>query len=198
MTRVIGLTGGIGSGKSTVSRFLAESGAVVLDADKIGHEVYLPDTDTWRELVKIFGRGILAPDNTIDRKKLGAIVFGNDAELKKLDAMIHPRITEIIRQRIDGYRRKGAKVIVLDAPVLFEANSEKLVDEIWVVVSDEKNVIRRAAARTGLPAAQIRARIRSQLTNAERINHAQVIIHNDGNIEQLKEKVQELWQQIKS
>jgi dephospho-CoA kinase len=198
MTRVIGLTGGIGSGKSTVSRFLAELGAVVLDADKIGHEVYLPDTDTWRELVKIFGRGILAPDNTIDRKKLGAIVFGNDAELKKLDAMIHPRITEIIRQRIDGYRRKGAKIIVLDAPVLFEANAEKLVDEIWVVVSDEKNVIRRAAARTGLPAAQIRARIRSQLTNAERINHAQVIIHNDGNIEQLKEKVQELWQQIKS
>src|SRR5208283_164187 len=168
MTRVIGLTGGIGSGKSTVSRFLAESGAVVLDADKIGHEVYLLDTDTWRELVKIFGEGILAPDNTIDRKKLGAIVFGNDAELKKLDAVIHPRITEIIRQRIDEYRRKGAKIIVLDAPVLFEANAEKLVDEIWVVVADEKNVVKRAAARTGLPEQQIRARIHSQLTNAER------------------------------
>lgn len=198
MTRVIGLTGGIGSGKSTVSRFLAESGAVVLDADKIGHEVYLPDTDTWRELVKIFGEGILAPDNTIDRKKLGAIVFGNDAELKKLDAVIHPRITEIIRQRIDEYRRKGAKIIVLDAPVLFEANAEKLVDEIWVVVADEKNVVKRAAARTGLPEQQIRARIHSQLTNAERTKKAQVVIHNDGTTEQLKEKVQQLWEQIKT
>jgi len=192
------LTGGIGSGKSTVSRFLAESGAVVLDADKIGHEVYLSDTDTWRELVKIFGEGILAPDNTIDRKKLGAIVFGNDAELKKLDAVIHPRITEIIRQRIDEYRRKGAKIIVLDAPVLFEANAEKLVDEIWVVVADEKNVVKRAAARTGLPEQQIRARIHSQLTNAERTKKAQVVIHNDGTTEQLKEKVQQLWQQIKT
>jgi dephospho-CoA kinase len=198
MTRVIGLTGGIGSGKSTVSRFLAESGAVVLDADKIGHEVYLPDTDTWQQLVKIFGRGILAADNTIDRKKMGAIVFSNDAELKKLDAVIHPRITEILRQRIDAYRSKGTNVIVLDAPVLFEANAEKLVDEIWVVVSDEKNVIRRAAARTGLPEQQIQARISSQLSNEERTKQAQVVIHNDGNIEQLKEKVQELWQQIKS
>ena len=192
------MTGGIGSGKSTVSRFLSESGAVVLDADKIGHEVYLPDTDTWRELVKIFGEGILAADNTIDRKKLGAIVFGNDTELQKLDAVIHPRITEILRQRIDGYRRKGAKVIVLDAPVLFEANAEKLVDEVWVVVADEKSVVKRAAARTGLPEQQIRARIHSQLSNAERIKQAQVVIHNDGNIEQLKEKVRELWQQIKS
>jgi dephospho-CoA kinase len=198
MTRVIGLTGGIGSGKSTVSRFLAESGAMVLDADKIGHEVYLPDTDTWRELVKIFGEGILAADNTIDRKKLGAIVFGNDAELKKLDAVIHPRITEILRQRIDECRRQGAKVIVLDAPVLFEANAEKLVDEIWVVVADKKNVVKRAAARTGLPEKQIRARIHSQLSNTERIKQAQVVIHNDGTTEQLKEKVQQLWQQIKS
>ena len=198
MTRVIGLTGGIGSGKSTVSRFLAESGAVVLDADRIGHEVYLPDTDTWRELVKIFGEGILAADKTINRKKLGAIVFGNDAELKKLDAVIHPRITEILRQRIDAYRHKGVKVIVLDAPVLFEANAAKLVDEVWVVVADEKNVIRRAAARTGLPAAQIRARIRSQLSNEERVKQAQVVIHNDGTTEQLKEKVQELYRQIKS
>ena len=83
MTRVIGLTGGIGSCKSTVSRFLAELGAAVIDADKIGHEVYRPDTGTWRKLVKTFGRGILAADNTIDRKKLGAIVFSDEEELKR-------------------------------------------------------------------------------------------------------------------
>ena len=87
---------------------------------------------------------------------------------------------------------------MLDAPVLFEANAEKLVDEIWVVVADEKNVVKRAAARTGLPEQQIRARIHSQLTNAERTKKAQVVIHNDGTTEELEEKVQQLWQQIKT
>src|SRR5208283_229084 len=148
MTRVIGLTGGIGSGKSTVSRFLADLGAVIIDADKIGHEVYLPGTNTWRELVKTFGNRILTANNTIDREKLGTIVFGNEEELKRLNAIIHPQITEIIKKQIDDYRRKGTAVIVLDAPVLFEANANNLVEEVWVVVSNEDNVIKRAAART--------------------------------------------------
>ena len=197
MTRVIGLTGGIGSGKSTVSQFLAELGAVILDADKIGHELYQPDTATWRELVKTFGSGILAENNTIDRKKLGAIVFSNAAELKQLNAIIHPRITKLLKQRIDDYRRKGTKLIVLDAPVLFEANAKSLVEEVWVVVSDEMNVITRAAARTGLKEEQIKARIRSQLSNEERINRAQVVIHNDGTKADLQKKVKELWEQLK-
>jgi dephospho-CoA kinase len=197
MTRVIGLTGGIGSGKSTVSQFLAELGAVVLDADKIGHELYQPDTATWRELVKTFGSGILAADNTIDRKKLGAIVFGNAAELKKLNAIIHPQITKLLKKRIADYRRKGAKLIVLDAPVLFEANAKSLVEEVWVVVSDETNVITRAAARSGLKEEQIKARIRSQLSNEERIKRAQVVIHNDGTKEDLQKKVKELWERLR-
>ena len=197
MTRVIGLTGGIGSGKSTVSQFLAELGAVILDADKIGHELYQPDTATWRELVKTFGSGILAENNTIDRKKLGAIVFSNAAELKQLNAIIHPRITKLLKQRIDDYRRKGTKLIVLDAPVLFEANAKSLVEEVWVVVSDETNVITRAAARTGLKEEQIKARIRSQLSNEERINRAQVVIRNDGTKADLQKKVKELWEQLK-
>ena len=197
MTRVIGLTGGIGSGKSTVSRFLAELGAAVIDADKIGHEVYRPDTDTWRKLVKTFGRGILTADNTIDRKKLGAIVFSNEEELKRLNAIIHPQITEIIKKQIDDYRRKDAKVIVLDAPVLFEANAKNLADEVWVVVADEDNVIKRAVARTGLGKEQIRDRIRAQMSKTERIKNAQVIIYNDGTPEDLREKIKKLWEQIK-
>jgi dephospho-CoA kinase len=197
MTRVIGLTGGIGSGKSTVSRFLAELGAAVIDADKIGHEVYRPDTDTWRELVKTFGRGILAADNTIDRKKLGAIVFSNEEELKRINAIIHPQITEIIKKQIDDYRRKEAKVIVLDAPVLLEAHAKNLVDEVWVVVADEENVIKRAVARTGLREEQIRDRIRAQMSKTERIKNAQVIIYNDGTPEDLRGKIKNLWEQIK-
>jgi len=198
MTRVIGLTGGIGSGKSTVSRFLAELGAVIIDADKIGHEVYRPDTDTWRQLVKTFGSGILAADNTIDRKKLGVIVFGNKQELQRLNAIIHPQITEEIKKRIAECQRQGVKVIVLDAPVLLEANAKNLVDEVWVVVADEEKVIKRAAARTGLSEQQIRDRIYSQLPNAERTKDARVVINNDGSNEDLGEKIKELWEQIKS
>jgi dephospho-CoA kinase len=197
MTRVIGLTGGIGSGKSTVSRFLAELGAVIIDADKIGHEVYRPDTDTWRKLVKTFGRGILAADNTIDRKKLGAIVFSNEEELKRLNAIVHPQITEIIKKQIDDYRRKDAKVIVLDAPVLLEAHANNLTDEVWVVVADDDNVIKRAVARTGLREEQIRDRIRAQMSKTERIKNAQVIIYNDGTPEDLRGKIKKLWEQIK-
>jgi dephospho-CoA kinase len=197
MTRVIGLTGGIGSGKSTVSQFLVKLGAVIIDADKIGHESYRPNTDTWRELVKIFGNRILAKDNTIDRKKLGGIVFSNPEELKRFNAIVHPPMFEIAKQKIEEYRRKGIGVIVVDAPILFEANWTPLVDEVWVVVADEGSVIKRAIARTGLPEAQIRSRIRAQMSDAERIKRAKVIIHNNGTVEDLRKKVKDLWGQLK-
>ena len=197
MTRVIGLTGGIGSGKSTASQYLAELGAVIIDADRIGQEAYRPNTKTWRELIKTFGNRILAADNTIDRKKLGAIVFGKREELARLNAVIHPQITRVIKKEIENCRRQGISVIVLDAPVLFEADAKSLVNEVWVVVSNEENVIKRAMSRTGLPEEQIRARIRSQMANEERIKRAQVVIHNDGTVEELREKVKTLWERVK-
>jgi len=198
MTLVIGLTGGIGSGKSTVSQFLAELGAVIIDADKIGHESYLPNTDTWRELVKTFGKEILAKDNTIDRKKLGTIVFSNPEELKRFNNIVHPQITKIVKKRIGEFRRRGVNVIVLDAPVLFEAKGMSLVDEVWVVVTDKANIIKRTAIRTGLPAEQIRSRIHSQMSNEERIKRAKVVIRNDGTPEDLREKVRECWECLKA
>ena len=196
MTRVIGLTGGIGSGKSTVSQFLADLGAVIIDADKLGHEAYRPNTDTWRELVKTFGNRILATDNTIDRKKLGIIVFSNPEELKRLNAIVHPRMFEKAKQRIEDCRRKGAKVVILDAPILFETNWTPLVDEVWVVVANEANVIKRAIARTSLPEEQIRSRIRSQMSDEERIKRAQVVISNDGTVADLRKKVAALWKAL--
>ena len=197
MTRVIGLTGGIGSGKSTASQYLAELGAVIIDADRIGQEAYRPNTKTWRELIKTFGNRILAADNTIDREKLGAVVFGNHEELARLNAIIHPQITRVVKKQINDYRRQGISVIVLDAPVLLEANAKSLVDEVWVVAADEANVIKRAMARTGLPEAQIRARIRSQMSNEERMKRAQVVIYNDGTVKELREKVKQLWESVK-
>jgi dephospho-CoA kinase len=197
MTRVIGLTGGIGSGKSTVSRYLSELGAAIIDADKLGHEVYLPNTESWRDLVKTFGKEILTPADKIDRKKLATIVFNNPEKLQQLNAIVHPRMFEIAKQRIEDNRRQGTKVVILDAPILFEANWTPLVEAVWVVVANEANVVKRAVARSGLTEEQVRLRIRSQMSNKDRIQRAQVVIHNDGTAEDLRNKVNELWYRLK-
>lgn len=193
MTKVIGLTGGMGSGKSTVSQLLAEFGAVIIDADKVGHEAYQPNTKTWRDLVAAFGRQIVAQDGSIDRKKLGAIVFGSPEQLEHLNHIVHPRMFEMMKERIEQYRQQGVKVVVLDAAILFEANWTPLVDEIWVVIASESLVITRAKARTGLPEEQIRSRLNSQMPVEEKVKKANVVIQNDGTFEDLQVQVRKLW-----
>jgi dephospho-CoA kinase len=193
MTKVIGLTGGMGSGKSTVSQLFAEFGAVIVDADKVGHEAYQPNTKTWRDLVAAFGRQIVAQDGSIDRKKLGAIVFGSPEQLEHLNHIVHPRMFEMMKERIEQYRQQGVKVVVLDAAILFEANWTPLVDEIWVVIASESLVITRAKARTGLPEEQIRSRLNSQMPVEEKVKKANVVIQNDGTFEDLQVQVRNLW-----
>jgi len=197
MTRVIGLTGGMGSGKSTVSRLLAELGAVVIDADRVGHEAYQYGTKTWQDLVNTFGQQVVAADGSIDRKKLGAIVFGSLQQLERLNRIVHPRMFEMMKEQIEQFRSQGVKVVVLDAAILFEANWAPLVDEVWVVVAGEEAIIARARARTGLPEEQIRARLRSQMAVEEKVKRAKVVIHNDGAVEELKKRVEELWARFK-
>lgn len=194
--KVIGLTGGIGSGKSTVSRFLGEMGAVVLDADKVGHQAYQPGTETWKELVAAFGEDIVALDSTIDRRKLGAIVFADPEALARLNRIMHPRMFDMMKARIEEYRGQGTEVVVLEAAILLEANWTPLVDEVWVTVASESTVVQRTRERTGLPEEQIKARIRSQLSNEERSQQAKVVITNDGDLEELRVKVEELWQEL--
>ena len=194
--KVIGLTGGIGSGKSTVSRFLGEMGAVVLDADKVGHQAYQPGTETWKELVAAFGEDIVDPDSTIDRRMLGAIVFADPEALAHLNRIMHPRMFDMMKARIEEYRGQGTEVVVLEAAILLEANWTPLVDEVWVTVASESTVVQRTRERTGLPEEQIKARIRSQLSNEERSQQAKVVITNDGDLEELRVKVEELWQEL--
>lgn len=193
MTRVIGLTGGIGSGKSTVSQYLSKLGASIVDADKIGHEIYQPNTAVWQQLIETFGKRILAMDNTVDRKKLGEIVFSNPELLKKLDDLVLPAMFQIAKEKIESARDQGVKVVILDAPTLFEAKWDSLVEEVWVVVADETIVIKRAMARTGLPEDQIRSRINAQMSNEERIKRSNVVIQNNGTLKELQEKVNGLW-----
>jgi len=191
--KVIGLTGGIGSGKSTVSQFLAELGAVILDADRVGHEALKPDTEVWREVVAAFGRQVLTPGGNIDRAKLGEIVFGKPESLSRLNQIMHPRMFDMVKAQLEGYRRQGVDVVVLEAPLLIEAGWTSLVDEVWVTVASEAAVLRRLQERIGLSQSESLARIRSQLSSEERTKHADVIINNDGNLDELRVKINELW-----
>jgi len=191
--KVIGLSGGIGSGKSTVSQFLAELGAVILDADRVGHEALKPDTEVWRELVAAFGQQILTPDGNIDRAKLGDIVFGNPESLSQLNQIMHPRMYGTVKAQLEEYRRQGVDVVVLEAPLLIEAGWTSLVDEIWVTVASEATVLRRLKERMGLSESESLARIHSQLSSDERIGQANVVINTDCSLDELRARVGELW-----
>ena len=193
--KVIGLTGGIGSGKSTVSQFLAELGAVILDVDKVGHEA-LRDAEIRQEIASTFGKQVIAPDGSINRKKLGEIVFGIPELLVKLNQIMHSRMYEIVETRLEEYRQQGVGVVVLEAPLLIEASWVSLVDEIWVTVASEATILKRLQERMGLSETESLARISSQLSSDERANFADVVISTDCSLDELKEKVKELWQKL--
>lgn len=194
--KVIGLTGGIGSGKSTVSRLLAELGAVIINADEIGHEVFKSGTEAWQEIVDAFGRQILTPGGEIDRAKLGELVFKNPESRLRLNRIMHPRIYQMLKSQIERYRRQGVDVVVIEVVLLLEVDWSHLADEVWVTIASEDTALRRLADRPGLSKDQARARIRSQMSNEERIRHADVVINNDGDISTLKAKVKELWDKL--
>lgn len=191
--KVIGFTGGIGSGKTTITQYLAELGAVVIDADKVGHEAFEPNTVIWREVVDEFGKDILTPENEIDRKKLGAIVFGDPDALSRLNGIMHPRMFDMMKTRIEEYRRQEVDVVVIEAAILIEANWTPLADEVWVATAPESAVLDRLEKQRGMDKEQTLARIHSQLTSEERTEHADVVINNDGDLDALKAKVEELW-----
>jgi dephospho-CoA kinase len=158
---VVGLTGGIASGKSTVARELARRGARVIDADKLGHRAYEPGSEAQRQVIAAFGPEVRARDGTIDRPALGARVFGRPDQLKRLTDIVWPEIRRLAQAEIDALRSAEPRaVVVLEAAVLFEAGWEPLVDEIWVVVVERATALRRAVARGGLDAAQVEARAR--------------------------------------
>jgi dephospho-CoA kinase len=198
--KVIGLTGGIGSGKSTVSQYLAELGAVIIDADKVGHEALKPGTEAYKEIVTIFGMEVISPTGEIDRKKLGGIVFSNPEALAKLNKIMHTRMRAMTKDKIEKYRQQGVAVVVVEAAILIEAEADwvSLADEIWVIVSPEAAVLKRVKEQRGLAKEQTLARIRAQLSNEERLKHADVVINNDGNLDEVKLKVKELWQKLQA
>ena len=193
----IGLTGGIGSGKSTASQILGELGAAVIDADKVGHKIYLPDTPAWREIVATFGADVLAPDRTIDRTKLGPMVFSDPAALRQLNAITHGKIFSYIQGQIDYMRDKQAtRVVAVEAAILLEAGWRSLVDQLWVVVAEVDVVIARLKVYKHFTEEQARARIAAQLSNAERIAQADQVIWNNTDLPALRQAVKATWQRL--
>jgi len=193
--KVIGLTGSICSGKSTIAKFLAQMGAAVIDADEIGHEAYEPHCETWQQVVDGFGKQILTTGGEIDRKKLGEIVFKDPEALKRLNGIMHPGMHRVAEKRIEKLKREGAEVIVLEAPLLVEANWLDLVDEVWVAKASEENALKRCAERSGLSEAEAKARMASQLSPAEKSKHADVLIDTNVSLAQVEAKVKELWEE---
>lgn len=192
----IGLTGGIGSGKSTVAKLLEEKGAALVNADLLGHEVYLPGKPAYDDIIDAFGRDVLAGDGSIDRKKLGPIVFSNPANLARLNEITHPRIEDLARERLAALEQSGQKIAVLEAAILFEAHWESLVDEIWVTVVDPSIAAQRTAERSGLDPKQVMERINSQMTNEERISRSDVVISTEGDLSDTAKRTDDAWQAL--
>jgi dephospho-CoA kinase len=190
----IGLTGGIGSGKSTVAQMLGEFGAPILDADKVAHSTYAPGAPAYDAVVAAFGADIVASDRTIDRKKLGAVVFGNPERLNKLTSIVWPATFESIRRNVAELRASGAKLpIVVEAAILIEANWQPLFGEIWLVRALREQVVARIESQRGLKPAETEARIRAQLSDEERAKHASLIIENNGSLEELRALLKTIW-----
>jgi dephospho-CoA kinase len=194
---VIGITGGIGSGKSTASQILEKLGAEVIDADKVGHKIYLPDTPAWREIVAAFGEQVLAADRTIDRSKLGPVVFADPKALQTLNGITHGKIYAFIQGQIDYIRQKqAAQVVVVEAAILLEAGWQSLVEQLWVVTASVDVVIARLKAYKNFTEEQARSRIAAQLSNDERMAQADKVIWNDHGLPELRQAVEDAWQSL--
>jgi dephospho-CoA kinase len=191
---VIGLTGGIGAGKSAVAAVLQRLGAHVIDADREGHEAYAPGTMGWHRIIAMFGEDLLTDDSHIDRRKLGQLVFGSPQALAWLNSAIHPLIRERIKGKLDGLKDGGCRVAVIDAAVLVQAGWDDLTDEVWTVKVPIEVATERVASSRGLMAWEVRGRIEAQQEMVRQAEaRADVVIDNAGTLEELQAKVEQLW-----
>lgn len=192
----IGLTGGIGSGKSLVAGMLAEKGAALVNADEVGHRSYRKGTPVYERVVASFGREVLDENGEIDRAKLGQRVFADPRQRERLNAIVWPEMAKMMAQDLEALRSRGTAVAVLEAAVLIEAGWRALADEVWVVLASPRVTRQRLVETKGMSPEQADARIRSQLSNEERRRRADVVIENNGTIQELRQRVEELWQDL--
>lgn len=192
--KIIGLTGGIATGKSQVSSILSELGAMVIDADIVAREVVQKGLPAWQQLKDTFGEEYFLSNGELNRRKLGQLVFSHPDELAKLNSITHPAIKAKIEERINDLKVQGYNgIVVVDAALLLEAGWETMVDQVWVVDAPMEKRIERIMKRDNLTRDQALSRINSQMSQQERIAKADKIIYNNSDIDSLREQVQRIW-----
>lgn len=199
MALIIGLTGGIVSGKSTVARMFKDLGAKIVDADKLGHKVILPQRAAWKRIIKIFGKDILQKDQTINREKLGKIVFANQNLLKKLNKITHPEIIKLIKKEISLAKddsKEEKKILIIDAALIYETKIDRLMDKIIVVYLDEEEQLKRLIKRNNLFEKEALQKIKSQIPLKEKIEIADYVIDNSNSLDKTREQVEKIWENL--
>ncbi len=194
--KIVGLTGGIGSGKSSVAGMLVERGARLIDADFLAREVVKPGRRAWHDIIAEFGDEVKAPDGSIDRERLGAIVFNDEAKRMRLNQLTHPRIGEEIVRLLNRYREKGAPVAVIDAALLLESPATRWIKPVIVVTAPDEQKAERVARRDNLGRDEVLSRIKAQWSDEERAALADFVIDNSKDLAFLESQVDEVWRKI--
>ncbi len=189
---LVGLTGGIGSGKSTVAELLAERGAAVIDADDLARRAVAPGTEGFARVAETFGRDILGPDGDIDRSRLSTIAFGDPGRLRELESIVHPEVARLYAEALEPFRETD-RIVVYSVPLLAERGLAEGFDVVVVVVSDIDRRIERLMRDRGMTPEQVRERAVAQLSDEERARVADVLLDNDGEIGRLAPQVDRLW-----
>ncbi len=195
--RIIGLTGGIATGKSTVARMLAEKGAHIIDADRLAREVVEPDQPAWQEIVDWLGESILLQDRSIDREKLAALVFSDEQMRLKLNSIVHPHVGARLLAMTDKIREDHPDTILVhDVPLLVEAGMCGMVEIVLLVYAPPQVQIERQQKRDGISASAAEARLRAQMPMEEKIKHAHIIIDNSGKLAATARQIEEAWPRL--
>ena len=195
---VVGLTGGAASGKTTVSQFLKEEGAYLIDADQIARDLVQPHTPLWSELVRVFGESILKQDGSLDRKKLSAIIFSDPQKRRLLNELIHPRIKEEIdRRRKEIGEQDPEAIVVIDAPLLVETGSYREMDQVIVVTCTETQQLERLKQRDGASLEKAREILSAQMALEEKITVADHVIRNENSLEETRRRAKEVFKALK-
>lgn len=192
----IGLTGGIATGKSSVSGFLRSLGAAIIDADVLAREVVLPGKPAWQEIIKQFGPTVIHEDGSLNRKHLASIVFADEQARRKLNQITHPRVIERIYEIMSDMARQGVAAVVLDVPLLIEADMTEMVDEVWLVVAEQEQQRARLMARDGLTAKEATSRIKAQMPLSEKRRFADRVIDNTRTWAETQTQIAAAWAEI--
>ncbi len=194
----IAITGGAGTGKSTVARMFAELGAEVLDADAIARDVVAVGQPAWVELRRLYGEDYFNPDGSLNRSKLAQRVFADPEARRRLDALIHPLVIRELQARAANLAGRGADLVIVEVPLLFEAGREGAFDRVIVVTAPEADQIRRLRERDGRGEPEIRGILAAQWPLADKVARADYVVHNDGNFEGTRQQVQNIWGKLKN